>query len=278
VKSLSAKKLDLLHNKTVYKVLKTISLFNLLLFYLLLSLAQAADIGLSPPRLELSGLPGETITETIIILGDATTQQQIQVRKADWTLKPDGELVILPEGSSTESASSWIQPEVEELALVGDGGQEFRISVTIPADTSLTGTYHSLLFFTVVPPPSENTGIAVVTTTEIGMAVYVTVKETEKNGSELLDFYQEGDRSILLSILNDGNTLMRLGGRIELRNEAGETKYMIEVPDVPVLRESERDLSLAIPDDVESGYYVALALVEDSRGNMLVGELPLDIP
>ncbi|MCA9837720.1 MAG: hypothetical protein KC422_12455 [Trueperaceae bacterium] len=279
MKSLSAEIVFLLHNGAVFKVLKLSSLVSvLLLLYLLLSVAQAADIGLSPPRLELSGMPGETITETIIILGDATTEQQIQIRKADWTLKPDGELVILPEGSSSESASSWIQPEVEELALVGDGGQEFRISVTIPEDTSLAGTYHSLLFFTVVPPPSEETGIAVVTTTEIGMAVYVTVKETEENASELLDFFQEDDRSVLLTILNEGNTLMRLGGRLELRNEAGETKYFIEVPDVPVLRESERDLKLVIPEEVESGFYVALAMVEDSRGNLLVGELPLEIP
>ena len=57
-----------------------------------------------------------------------------------------------------------------------------------------------------------------------------------------------------------------------------ETKYLIEVPDFPVLRESERELTLPVPESVEPGFYVALALVEDSRGGLLVGELPIDIP
>jgi hypothetical protein len=43
---------------------------------------------------------------------------------------------------------------------------------------------------------------------------------------------------------------MRLGGEIQLRDEAGEVRHVMEVPDVPVLRESERELTFDLPDDL----------------------------
>ena len=250
---------------------------NFILLWFFIQLAYAANIGISPPRIELAGRPGETITETIIVLGDTLGEQQVRVRVGDWTLKPDGELVILEPNSLPESSSNWVEPETEEFALVGKVSREFRISVTIPDDPSLAGTYHSLVFFSVVPPVSESPGVAVVTTTEIGMAVYVTILETEENSSQLLDFYQSDDRELSLLIMNEGNSLMRLGGKIELRDEEGVTVHFLDIPALPVLRESERDLVLAIPEEVEAGFYVALAFVEDSRGGLLVGEVPLEL-
>lgn len=250
----------------------------LVLVLLFVGFAQANNIGISPPRLELSGEPGETITEIVTILGNESIDQQIQVRLGDWTLKPDGELVFLPAESLSESASAWITPELEEFALTGEANRQFRISITIPEDASTAGTFHSMVFFRVVPPPNENEGLAVVTTTEIGVGIYVTVVGTEDNASELLDFYQGDDRSLTLSIVNDGNTVMRLGGAVELRDEEGVTQYTIELPNVPILRESERDLIMDLPEEVKAGFYVALALIEDSRGGLLVGELALDIP
>lgn len=252
--------------------------YVILLALVLMSWVQASNIGISPSRIELKGRPGQTITETIIVLADTVNEQQIQVRVGDWTLKPDGELVILDPNVLAESASSWIEPEEDVFSLVGKTNKEFRISVTIPDDASLAGTYHSLVFFSVVPAATETPGVAVITTTEIGMAVYVTIVETEETSAELLDFYQADDRELSLAILNDGNSLMRLGGRIELRNEAGLTEHSLEIPALPVLRESERELTVAIPDEVKSGFYVALAFVEDSRGGLLVGELALEIP
>ncbi len=243
----------------------------------LFSFAYAADIGISPPRLELVVEPGETITEAITLLSDAIEEQQMQVIVEDFTLDPKGDLSTLPPGSLEHSASNWLQPELTDFVVAGGEGQEFRISVTVPNDASLSGTYHGMVFFTVVPPLSETSGIGVVTTARIGLAVYVTVASTEQSGSEMVDFFQEEDSSLTFAIANTGNTVMRLAGRIELRNEAGEAKYVLEVPDVPVMRESEREVTMELPEDIEPGFYTALALVEDSRSGLLVGDLTFEV-
>ncbi|MGL4611359.1 MAG: hypothetical protein ACRCYY_17065 [Trueperaceae bacterium] len=252
--------------------------FAVLGFLLLgFNLAFAADIGLSPARLDLTVEPGETITETITLLTDAVSEQQIQVEVSDFTLDPVGELNTLPAGSLEYSSANWLQPELTDFVLAGSEGRDFRISVTVPEDASLAGSYHAMVFFTVVPPPTETQGIGVITTTRIGLTIYVTVSNSEDNSAELVDFFQNDEKTVTFAVANTGNTVMRLGGQVELRDEAGETKYALDIPDLPVLCESEREVTLELPTNIESGFYTALALVEDSRRGLLVGELPIKI-
>lgn len=250
-------------------------LFTLLLACL--SFASAADIGLSPARLELRGAPGQTLSETITILTDALNEQQVQVEVSDFTLSPVGEVSTLPAGSLTESAAPWIETEVTAFTLAGAEGRNFNVSIAIPDDPNLQGTYHAMVFFTVVPPPTDTSGIGVITTTQIGLTIYVTISGTEDNASELLDFYQDDPHTLSFSVANLGNTVMRLGGTIELRDDGGNVKYAIEVPDAPVLRDNEREVTVELPQDIEPGFYVALALIQDSRNGLLVGELPIEV-
>lgn len=247
------------------------------LLILLISFARASDIGLSPPRLELSLRPGETVTETVTLLTEAFSEQQVQVTIGDWTLDPLGELVLLPVGSLPASAALWIEPETSDFILPARSNRDFRLSVTLPSDSALDGTYHAMVFFTVVPPQAEGDGLSVVTTTRIGLTLYLTVAGTEESGSELIDLFQEDDTSLTLVVVNLGNTVMRLGGRLELRGEDGAVRYTIAIPDLPVLRESEREVTLELPQGMTPGFYTALALIEDSRGGLLAGELPLEI-
>ncbi|MDF1524136.1 MAG: hypothetical protein P1P87_15135, partial [Trueperaceae bacterium] len=138
--------------------------------------------------------------------------------------------------------------------------------------------HQAMVFFTVVPPPTDTPGVGVTTTTRVGLTVYVTVTGTERSGSELVDLYQPDDATLAAVVVNTGNTVMRLGGVIELRDEAGEVVQRLPVPDVPVLRESEREVRFALPNDLEPGFYVVLALIEDDRGGLLAGELTIEVP
>jgi hypothetical protein len=108
--------------------------------------------------------------------------------------------------------------------------------------------------------------------------VYVTVTGTERSGSELVDLYQPDEATLAAVVVNTGNTVMRLGGAIEIRDEAGDVVQRLPVPDVPILRESEREVRFALPEDLEPGFYVVLALIEDDRGGLLAGELTIEVP
>lgn len=244
----------------------------------LISFAHASDVGLSPPRLELSGQPGQTVTETVTLFTSSRSQQQISAEMSDWTLDPEGGLVFMPVGSTQHSASGWFALEATDFLIEAEGARSVRLSVTLPDDPGLEGTYQGVVFFRVVPPDSATAGVGVVTTTRIGLIVYITVAGTEQGGSELIDVFQDDEASLTVVVANTGNTLMRLSGVVELRGEDGETKHRLDVGDLAVLRESERDITLSLGEDVDPGFYIALALLEDSRGGLLVGELPIEVP
>ena len=244
----------------------------------LVTIAHAADIGISPGRLDLTVPVGEPFVTTVSVLTSAAAEQQIAASRGDWTIDPTGQTLFLPPGSTAHSASTWVELDADDFVLPAGSRRLVRLAIDVPTDPGLEGTYQTVLFFTVVPPPSEARGVGVVTTTRVGLIVYVTIAGTERAGSELVDLYQADDRTITAVILNTGNTVMRLGGEIQLRDEAGEVRHVLEVPDVPVLRESERELTFTLPDEVEPGFYVALALIQDSRGGVLAGELPLEVP
>jgi hypothetical protein len=242
------------------------------------TLAHAADIGISPPRHELVAAAGETVVTTVTVLTTAPTDQQVAGETSDWTMDIAGGTAFLATGSVLHSAAGWIGLDADVFVLPARGSRDVRLSVAVPPDPGLDGTYHAMVFFTVVPPPSEARGVGVITTTRVGLTVYVTVAGTERAGSELVDLYQADGREVRAVIHNSGNTVMRLSGELQLRDEAGEVRHRLEVPDVPVMRESERELVFTLPNEVEAGFYVALALIQDSRGGLLVGELPLEVP
>jgi hypothetical protein len=238
--------------------------------------AYGADVGLSPHRLELRAPAGGIAAGSVTVLTTSASRQPIAVDTSDWLMDLAGRLAYLPPGTIVHSAASWIDTDTQGFVLEPADDHVVRITVNVPDDAE--GTHHAMVMFSIDPSVSGSDGVGVTTTTRIALTVYVTVAGTERSGSELVDMYQSDDRTLNAVILNTGNTVMRLGGVVEIRDEAGDVVRRLHVPDVPVLRESEREIRFALPDDLEPGFYVALALIEDSRGGVLAGELPFDVP
>lgn len=150
----------------------------ILLLLTLASFAQAADIGISPPRLELVAQPGETVIATATVLTSAASEQQIAGELSDWSMDSAGELAFFAPGSLSYSLAPWIELDATDFILPPGGSREVRLAITVPADAGLAGTLHGMVFFTVVPPPVEGQGVGVMTTTRVGLTVYVTVAGT----------------------------------------------------------------------------------------------------
>lgn len=201
--------------------------------------------------------------------------QQVAVDVEDWLMSADGGLTFLPSGATATSANPWIELGADAFTLPARSERQVRISYRIPP-AGVAGTYRSAVLFRVVPPSDEAGTVR--PTVRIGFLAYVTVAGTETQGSQLVDFYQENDKHLMLVVDNTGNTVTRLSGGVSIRNEAGDEVVSIPVDDVPVLRESERNVRVELPDGLPSGFYVAVALVQDRRGGLLAGELSLEVP
>jgi hypothetical protein len=151
-----------------------------------------------------------------------------------------------------------------------------RVSVVVPPDSKLKGTYQTVVFFSTSATPTSGQGTRFLTKQRLGLIVYVTISSTETKGSALSDMYLDV-RKLMVVVANSGNTLMRASGSVEIRDQSGKTVASLPVGDEAVMRNSERDLALSLPKDLAPGYYVALAVIDDSRGGSLVGQLPFQL-
>jgi hypothetical protein len=239
--------------------------------------AQSLAVAVSPGRLELTVAPGQTVSETIAVINSAPLERTVSVAMEDWVLGANGNAAFAPAGSTRFSASDWLIPEENVFSLAAESDRDFRFSVTVPNDPDLAGSYQTVVFFRVSNEASAQSQVNVAVAARVGVIVYIHVAGTEEVAVDLVDFYKADDTNLSFIAENSGNTSVRLGGIIELRDEAGEVKYSLEVPDIALLRASEREVSVALPEELEPGFYVALAFVKNSRGGMLVGELPLTI-
>ena len=250
--------------------------FLLIALLVLMSVAAAADIGMSPPRLSVVVPRGATVTETASLFSTSSKAQSLSVSVGDWVQSDTGALTFLKAGDDPYSASSWISLSSDGVSVPANGGLDYRFTITVPADSTLAGTYKTVLFFTTQVRRDKTSGNAVMTRQRLGFIVYVTIAGTAKPAVSISDFYRQGSK-LYLSLSDDGNVVSRLGGKIELRDQAGATKATLPIPDAPVQRGGVRTLALPLPKDLSPGFYVALALVKPSNAPLSAGQLQLEI-
>lgn len=249
----------------------------ILLLVSLMSAANAADIGLSPPRLSLTVPRGGSVTATATVFSNASQQENLSVSKSDWVQEQSGRLTFLPIGEDPYSASSWITLSSDVLSVPENGSVEYRVAIRVPDDASLEGTYRSMIFFETHPSPGPTSGGAFVMRQRLGLTVYVTIAGTAKPSLSIADFYRQG-QSLVLTVSNSGNVVSRLGGRVEIRDETGHDVATLPVPADPVQRGGSRDITLKLPKGLQKGTYVALALVKPNNAPLQAGQLQMSIP
>ena len=167
-------------------------------------------------------------------------------------------------------------PSVSTLTVAPGTQTTVRVTVDVPNDSSLAGTYQSVVYFQTEPKVSSGSGAKFVTRQRLGLIVYVTIAGTATTGSALSDMYLDG-KTLKVVVNNQGNTLMRATGQVEIRDATGKTVATLPVQDQPVMRQSDGEIDLSLPKDLAPGYYVALALIQDSRGGSLAGQLPFQL-
>lgn len=249
---------------------------SVLAFFLLIPAAYAAGLGTSPSRVEVSIPVGGTATETIIVSTDARTAEEVSAKILDWNLSPAGGLTMLPVGESPHSASAWLSLASDSITVPASSEVPVRVSVHVPHDSKLRGTYHSLVLFrSTATAPKAGAQVGVRVASAVGVVFYVTIAGTEQNGSKLTDMYSDGS-TVHAVVDNVGNTVMRYSGTLEVRDASGNTVNTVAIGDSAILRESERDIAVKMPD-LPKGYYVLLLLLKDSRGGLLTGQLPYEV-
>lgn len=254
----------------------------LLLYFLLLAPVLALDLGISPPDINLKINRGEQYQGELYIFGSENEAVQVKVYPMDWSLSTLGNYQFLPMGTIKRSASSWISFFPRNFNLPPKHGQKIGYTIKVPNDAS--GSYWAALMAETNPTSSSAPGQFQVMMA--GRVAYII--RIDINGSPLgvgkierlkLDWDQKQNKlEASLRIKNNGASMLRFKGRLELKDSQGKAVGTIPFREGYILPDYTREFSLVDHKiNLKSGFYIGLAIADFGERNLKAVQSTLEI-
>ena len=244
------------------------------------------SVEVSPLRVELTAGPGSTTTQAITVANAGSDPVRVRSIATDWDLSRDGapQFEGVAEGGPY-SATSWIRVAPPEQVI--DPGKEatVRFSLSVPAAIQPGGYRTGVLFefgSATVNPVAR--GRQVMFKSRIATLIYVSVGQPTMS-AELTDLAVRtlGKQThVVATVKNSSRRYVRTRGNLILLDQSGRNVREFPVPDVPLLPESEREVSITVIDPekpvaIEPGDYRVEVRLDVGLPALLVGETTLKV-
>jgi len=248
---------------------------------------------ISPPVIELSADPGQTVTASIRVR-NVTKGELIAKGKADdfGAGKDESGLpkLLLDETGATRfSLKYWVQ-SVPDLRLAPQELKTNVIKISVPANAE-PGGHFGVIRFTAVPPNLEGTGVALsasvgalvllkvsgTITEKVSLAELSTSQTTkDKAGrpvAKKTNFFEHGPVDFLVRVRNEGSVHEKVQGSIEIKNWFGKKIASVAVNEKGgnVLPDSIRRFEQTLGEKRLFGHYTAKLSLTYSSGKTLSG-------
>lgn len=201
--------------------------------------SQALEI--SPPVVELSGSPGETVKTQISVRDVANTPLIVTGQVNDFVAndQEDGSPKILIENGeeSPYSMKSWFSP-LSQLTLQPKKIENLTIAINIPK-TAAPGGYYSTIRFTANAPGVEGTGVSL--SASLGALILMRVKGDAKESLSVAEFgtydtfsrpawlFESSPVNFVLRTKNEGNLHEQPVGQATVKDMFGNTIGLVNI-------------------------------------------------
>jgi hypothetical protein len=143
-----------------------------------------------PPRLEITGKPGETVSETIKVRNESAVEKVINIKTTDFIVIDNSGTPVQVEGldetTNRWAAASWLQVSQTKLKLKPGETKSLTLTAIIP-DNALPGGHYAM----VLHSPQNTTVLSETGSlieTNVGTLVYVVVPGDIKESAFIKDF------------------------------------------------------------------------------------------
>jgi P pilus assembly chaperone PapD len=244
------------------------------------------SVEVSPLRVELTAGPGSTTTQGITVSNAGTEPLRVRAIATDWDLSRDGapQFESAIEGGPY-SATSWIRVAPPEQVIEPGKNTIVRFSLSVPADVTPGGYRTGVLFeFGSATASPLARGRQVMFKSRIATLIYVSVGQPPM-AAELTDLSVKtlGPQTNVIAVVkNSSRRYVRTRGSLILFDQSGRNVREVPVPDVPLLPESEREVSITVIDAdkhlvVDPGTYKIELRMDVGLPALLVGETTLNV-
>ncbi len=260
--------------------------------------ANAADAGspgqgleISPPVMELSANPGQTVTASIRVR-NVTQGELIAKGKADDFGAGSDEsgqpkLLLDETGSTHFSLKYWIQT-VPDLQLAPGDLKTTTIKIVVPANAE-PGGHFGVVRFTAVPPNLAGAGVALsasvgalillkvsgIITEKVSLAEFTSGMQVSPVVFSKQSFFEHGPVDFLVRVRNEGSVHEKVTGAIEVKDTFGKKIGSVAVNEKGgnVLPDSVRRFESSLSNKQLFGHYTAALVLNYSSGKTLTGKI-----
>lgn len=176
------------------KITKTFTLITALFLFsssfYQINAQSTSGISAIPPRLEITALPGKTISKEIKVRNESNVERILSTSVKDFIVTDDKGTPIQLDSDASQNnrwaASSWIHISETKIKLKAGETKSLILTVIVP-DNALSGGHYAMVLHS---PKNETiltqTGSAV--ETNVGTLVYITVPGDIKQNAQIKDF------------------------------------------------------------------------------------------
>ena len=210
-------------------------------FLFALPAAAQVGIGLSPLRVELPAVVGQTKTQSLSISNESPTSVHIRANTLDFRIDDEEQPQFSSTGleNSPHSCRKWLKLNPVEFDLAPNEHKTIRYSFRYP-DQLDEGSFHCAASFTTSPQPGEGqigmaTNIRLITT-------FYAVNGRPKPSARVTSvrFAPPADNSVanrnaVLNIENTSSTYFRVNGTLEVRDASDSVIETAQFRAIPIL-------------------------------------------
>lgn len=235
----------------------------------------------TPPRCELSLVPGQSKTETILIVNqDNKAPVRLKVSVKAWDKDKKGKITYYEPAGKSRSCGDWLTVNPSEFEIPASGNTQARFTATVPETAN--GSYWAIIFFESQPDTTERATVGVRFVGRVGVAVYINIDGTMNFQSQLtsLTYRRAGyqNHEFTVSIKNGGNAYFRPKGTIDIKDPSGKKVASTTIPDdFVVLSNGESDIKIMVKQVIPPGSYTATISLDTGLPELLEGEIGFEV-
>jgi P pilus assembly chaperone PapD len=244
------------------------------------------SVEVSPLRVDLKMAPGQATTQAVTLTNMGKETVRIRATLTDWHLTKDGTPQFEePSDERKYAASGWTRIAPPELVIEPRQQATVRFSLSVPQGAEPAG-YRTGVIFDFAPAAANPLAQAtkqINVRNRIATLIYAHVG-TPPAAVDMTDLRSRvaPEQTIVFATLkNTSARSVRTKGTLRLLDVDGKLVREVQVPDVPVLPESERDVAISLSNGgappLPAGEYRVEVRIDVGLAEVIVGETTLKV-
>lgn len=236
---------------------------------------------------EISVEPGGTFGGTIVLRNSNTEAEEVKLYQTDYRSTADGYSHYDDPGTLKRSNAEWIAISSMRFTIPAGESHTIRYTVDVPQDSSLEGTYNSVLMIEPIPKSSgesasfdpNQTGVGISTVLRYAVRMITTIQDTGTIMPQIVhtELVQEGEAFRLnLDVLNAGTLFVRVSSWAELYTQDGELVGKFEGRRTSIFPDSAKRFNIDL-EGVSKDTYIALVVLDCGNNDVFGANFTLQI-